>query len=330
MKYEYLGKSGLLVSKLCLGTRNFGEHIDEEASFQIMDRAYELGLNFWDCADCYGGWDGTGDTETIVGKWFAKNPNKRDEIVMSTKVWMNMPGDKEWDIEPLFSGHINGYRVRKHLEASLRRLQTDHIDLYIIHHNDRAAHWDDVWASMQAAYNQGKIIYCGTSNFAARDLVEAQAAAEKRQFFGIVSEQHKYNLLTRQAELEVLPAAKRMEIGIMLYSPLEGGLLGGHALTPGRSGRSAAAAKNLNEAQIAQLRAYSILCKELGEPEAIVAIAWELRNPAVTSPIVGPRNVAQLEETLRAVELELPDDFCKKIDEIFPGPGAEAPRAYSW
>lgn len=185
-----------------------------------------------------------------------------------------------------------------------------------------------LWGAFQTAVNQGKIGYVGSSNFAGWDIAVAQGEAKARGLIGLISEQHKYNLLCRLPELEVLPASKSLGLGVIPWSPLDGGLLAGNALRGGAGRRSGD--MNRVEKHRSQLEAYKGLCDELGEREDIVSLAWLLANPAVTAPIIGVRTLEQFERSLRAVELELDESTMKRIDEIFPGPGGDAPRAYAW
>ncbi|MBB3129110.1 aryl-alcohol dehydrogenase-like predicted oxidoreductase [Paenibacillus rhizosphaerae] len=325
MKYTYLGKTGLKVSRLCLGTMNFGPSTEEKEAFKIMDAALDAGVNFFDTANVYGGNDHRGWTEEIIGRWFAQGGGRREKVVLATKVYGNM---EHPIVDPNEQGGLSAYKIRRHLEGSLRRLQTDHIELYQMHHVDRNVSWDELWNAFQTHQNQGKIGYVGASNFAGRDLVKAQYEAEKRGLLGLVSEQHKYSLLCRLPELEVLPAAEEHGIGVIAWSPLDGGVLGGN-LNPKEGSRTARQTERLEKLR-PQLEQFSKLCKELGESEATVALAWTLVHPAMTAPIIGPRTLEQFEQTLRVVELELSEDVLARLDEIFPGPGGEAPRAYAW
>jgi aryl-alcohol dehydrogenase-like predicted oxidoreductase len=328
MKYTYLGRTGLKVSRLCLGTMNFGSRTDEKESFAIMDRALDGGINFFDTANVYGGKDHSGRTEEILGKWFAQGGNRRERVVLATKVYGDMQDANDG---PNGARGLSAYKIRRHIEASLRRLKTDHVELYQMHHIERHATWDEVWGAFEALVNQGKAYYIGASNFGARHLAYAQAAAEKRSFLGLVSEQHKYNLACRLPELELLPAALELGLGVIPWSPLGGGLLSGNVLKPVQgSERAALAAQNLDAAKKTQLENYSKLCAEAGESESNIALAWLLHQPAVTAPIIGPRTLEQFENSLKAVDIELSAELLKKLDDIFPGPGGYAPEAYAW
>ncbi|MBV9130824.1 MAG: aldo/keto reductase [Verrucomicrobia bacterium] len=330
MEHRRLGKHGVLVSNICLGTMNFGWHTPQKESFQIMERALELGINFFDTADVYG-WGGEqGDTEEILGRWFAQGGGRRDAVVLATKVF-NPVRRKANRAEPNTDGRsLSAYKIRKHSEGSLRRLQTDHIDLYQMHHVDRDCRWDEIWQAFEQLGNQGKVVYVGSSNFAGWDIATACQEASKRGLMGLSSEQSIYHLNNRMVELEVIPACRHYGLGLIPWSPLGGGLLGG-ALEKLEGGRRASEEflEEINKSRT-KLEQYEALCKEVGEAPAAVALAWLLHNPAVTAPIIGPRTIEQLETTLHATEIRLDETTLKKLDEIFPGPGGEAPKAYAW
>src|ERR1700688_3405017 len=237
IEHKRLFRSGVFVSNICLGTMNFGWHTAQEESFKIMDRALELGINFFDTADVYGRGGEQGDTEEILGRWFAQGGGRRDAVILATKVF-NPVKRKANLAEPNTDGRsLSAYKIRKHSEGSLKRLQTDHIDLYQMHHVDRDCPWDETWQAFEQLGNQGKVVYVGSSIFAGWDIATAPAA---------------------------------------------------------------------------------------------VALAWLLHNPIVTAPIIGPRTIGQLESALRATEITLAEETLKRLDEIFPGPGGEAPEAYAW
>jgi len=326
MKYARLGRSGLKVSKLCLGTMNFGVDTDEKEAFRIMDAALDAGINFFDTANIYGWGKNAGRTEEIIGRWFAQGGGRREKVVLATKFYGDMSDETDG---PNSEAGLSAYKLRRHLEGSLKRLQTDHIELYQMHHVDRNVSWDELWEAFGVAIHQGKIGYVGSSNFAGRDLVKAQYEAKASRTLGLVSEQHKYSLLCRLPELEVLPAAEELGIGVIAWSPLDGGLLSGHALRPVEGSKRAGNPERV-ERHRAQLEAFGALCRDIGESDANVALAWTLVHPAMTAPIIGPRTLGQLEGALRVVDLELSDDVLKRIDEIFPGPGGSAPQAYAW
>jgi NDP-hexose C3-ketoreductase / dTDP-4-oxo-2-deoxy-alpha-D-pentos-2-ene 2,3-reductase len=330
MEYTQLGRSGLSVSRLVLGTMNFGPETSEEDSHAIMDRAHEHGINFFDTANVYGWQKGEGITEQIIGRWFAKGGGRREKTVLATKLYGSM-GD--WPNETFLSA----LNIRRAADESLRRLQTDHIDLYQMHHVDRNTPWDEIWEAFSVLRQQGKVLYFGSSNFAGWHLAQAQEAARSRHFLGLVSEQSIYNLMTRWVELEVLPAARHYGIGVIPWSPLHGGLLGGvlrkqreGGASRSTSGRSADALEKYRD----RIEGYEKLSADLGADPADLGIAWLLHQEGVTAPIIGPRKREQLDGSLRAVDLKLEQETLDKLDELFPAPGPNgskpAPEAYAW
>ncbi|MDC0746398.1 aldo/keto reductase [Polyangium mundeleinium] len=323
MQYTRLGRTALKVSRLCLGTMNFGPQTSEEDSFRIMDRAHDLGINFFDTANVYGWKKGEGWTEQILGRWFAQGGGRREKTVIATKVYGGM-GD--WPN----TSRLSALHIRRACEESLQRMKTDHIDLYQMHHVDRDAPWDEIWQAMEVLVQQGKVIYVGSSNFAGWHIAQANEAAKSRHFLGLVSEQSLYNLIDRTIELEVIPACQHYGLGLIPWSPLKGGILGG-ALKKEREGRLATdfAQKNLAKHR-EKLEQFEALAAALGKPAADVGLAWLLAQPAVTGPIIGPRTIEQLDGTVRALDLKLDEATLKKLDEIFPGPGGAAPEAYAW
>ena len=330
VQHKRLGGHGALVSNLCLGTMNFGWVTDEAESFRIMDRALELGINFFDTADVYGWGVQHGTTEEIIGRWLAQGGGRRDAVILATKVYSPVKR-KDNRPEPNADGRgLSAVKIRKHCEASLQRLQTDWLDLYQMHHVDRACPWDETWQAFDVLRQQGKVVYVGSSNFAGWDIATACQEAARRGISGLVSEQSLYNLDSRMIELEVIPACRHYGLGLIPWSPLGGGLLGG-ALGKLRAGRRTEehVAKQV-EKHRGRLERYEALCDELGEQPGAVALAWLLHNPAVTAPIIGPRTLEQLENTVRATEIVLAEDVLKRLDEIFPGPGGAAPEAYAW
>src|SRR5690349_12439539 len=280
MNYTHLGRTGLKISRLVLGTMNFGELTDEATGFAVMDEALDAGINFFDTADVYGGPQrpdmekGFGISEEIIGRWLVKGA-RRERIVLATKVY-----------QPMGTGandrHLSAYHIRHACEASLRRLKTDHIDLYQMHHVDRATPWEEIWQAFEQLIREGKITYVGSSNFAGWDIATAQLTATSRNLLGLASEQSLYNLTQRTIELEVIPALRHFGIGLIPWSPIGMGLLGGvlRKVTEGR--RATPVLQAQIEARHPQLKAYEALCAELGESPALVALAWLLHNPAVT------------------------------------------------
>ncbi|MGW0423387.1 aldo/keto reductase [Streptomyces sp. NPDC003015] len=323
MEYTHLGRSGLRVSRLCLGTMNFGVHTEEKDAHRILDAALDAGINFVDTADLYGWPDRPGLTETVIGNWLAQGGGRRERIVLATKVYSDMG---EWPNE----GGLSALHIRRAVDASLRRLRTDHIDLYQMHHVDRETPWEEIWQAMELLVAQGKITYVGSSNFAGWHLAQAQETAVARHFLGLVSEQSHYNLLERTVELEVVPAARRYGIGLLPWSPLHSGLLGG-VLGDERRGirRTVARAAAALRTRRAQIQAYEDFAADLGQEPGHVALAWLLANPVVTAPVVGPRTLEQLHSAVAALDLTLEQKALIRLDEIFPG-HRPAPEAYAW
>ena len=326
MDYTQLGRTGLQVSRLCLGTMNFGPETDEADAFAIMDRALDEGINFFDTANVYGGWGKSnrkGATEEIVGRWFAQGGGRREKVVIATKVYGNM-GD--WPNE----GRLSARHIKQAVEDSLRRMQIETIDLYQMHHIDRNTPWEEIWQAMEQLVTQGKVLYVGSSNFAGWHIAQANEAARARHFLGLVSEQSLYNLDARMIELEVVPACLEYGLGLIPWSPLGGGLLGGVLKKIEEGRRASDRMQQRIEEKREQIQAYEDFCAELGEEPAAVALAWLLHQPVVTAPIIGPRTMEQLTSaSLRAVDLKLEDETLKKLDEIWPG-YRPAPEHFAW
>jgi aryl-alcohol dehydrogenase-like predicted oxidoreductase len=323
MDYVSLGRTGLKVSRLCLGTLNFGGLTNEADSFKIMDQSLENGINFFDTANVYGGKLGEGLSEQIIGRWLAQGNGRREEIVLATKVFGRTgegPNDRR----------LSAYHIRRACEESLKRLQTDHIDLYQMHHIDRETPWEEIWQAMEILVQQGKILYSGSSNFSGWQIAQAQGTARERNFLGLVSEQSLYNLSSRIIELEVIPACRAFGLAILPWSPLGGGLLGGilEKRSPGR--RNSERLLDVIEKHRGQLEAYETICKENNLLPAEVALGWVLKNPDITSVIIGPRTEVQLSESFNALEINISDALTAQLDQIWPGPGGEAPEAYAW
>jgi len=349
MKYAHLGRTGLTVSRLCLGTMNFGSQTPETDASAIMDKALDLGINFFDTANIYGFKIHRGLTEEIIGRWLAQGGGRREQIVLATKVYAitgSGPNDRG----------LSAYHIRRACEDSLRRLQTDHLDLYFMHHVDRGeptpvgrkmfeqtvavedlhrprhlkgdTPWEEIWQAMDVLVTQGKILYTGSSNFAGWNIVQANERSAARDSLGLVCDQSLYNLTQRTVELEVIPVCREYGLGLVPWSPLAGGLLAGAPKEP-NGGRRAGLTEKYKSLQT-QLDAFESLCGRLGETPANVALAWLLHNPVVTGPIIGPRTIEQLTGSVRALEIELDDETLGELDFIWPGPGGEAPQAYAW
>ncbi|WP_411141433.1 aldo/keto reductase [Streptomyces sp. x-80] len=332
MEYTQLGRTGLKVSRLVLGTMNFGPQTNEADSHTIMDAALDAGVNFFDTANVYGWGENKGRTEEIVGSWFAKGGGRRDRTVLATKVYGNMSadGDQVWPNDD----KLSALNIRRAVDASLQRLGTDHIDLYQFHHVDRSTPWEEIWQAMDVLVQQGKILYAGSSNHAGWHIARANETAARRGSYGLVSEQCLYNLAERRAEMEVIPAAEGYGLGVIPWSPLHGGLLGG-ALRKEREGGGTRSTTGRSADTLAdpavrtKIQAYEDLVAKHGLEPGEVALAWLLTRPGVTGPIVGPRTADQLTSALRAVGLTLPAELLGSLDEIFPGPGP-TPEAFAW
>lgn len=340
MEYTSLGRTGLKVSRLCLGTMNYGPQASESESHAQMDKALELGINFFDTADVYGAKQGAGVTEQIVGNWFSQG-ERREKVILATKVFGGMEIDPR---DQTLKRGLSAAKIRRACENSLQRLKTDYIDLYQMHHISRKTPWDEIYQAFEVLVQQGKILYVGSSNFAGWHIADAIHLARNRNFLGLVSEQSKYNLLCRLPELELLPAAKSFGLGFIPWSPLAGGMLGGvlqkEKAEVGR--RSGEYTEKEIEKIRPQLEKWEAFCEHLGEKPADVALAWTLHNPAVTAPIMGPRTMEQLTTSVRALEIKLDDAMLKALDHIFPGPrgvveggtsdwtSQAGPEAYSW
>ena len=320
MQYKNLGRTALKVSRLCLGTMNFGTQTNEKDSFGIMDHALELGINFWDTANVYGGKKGEGVTEQILGRYFAQGGGRREKVVLATKVYGDM-GD--WPNTSLLSA----LHIRRACEESLRRMQTDYIDLYQMHHVWREAPWEEIWQAMELLVAQGKVVYVGSSNFAGWHIVQANEAAKRRNFLGLVSEQCHYNLFTRTVERDLLPACEAYGVGVIPWSPLGGGMLAGVLDRP-TVGRRADSVKHMEEHR-AKLEPWEALCRKAGEKPADVALAFLLANPAITAPIIGPRTLEQVNGALRALEIEITKELRAEIDAIFPAL-RPSPEGHAW
>ncbi|MGA8206787.1 MAG: aldo/keto reductase [Candidatus Dormiibacterota bacterium] len=323
MKYTHLGRSGLLVSQLCLGTMNFGTLATEQEAHRIMDRALELGINFFDTANAYGRSIRFGLTEEIIGRWFAQGGERRDKVVLATKLYAS---SSDWPND----GRLSARSIRRACEASLTRLQTDHLDLYQMHHIDRQTPFEEIWEAFEVLRQQGKVIYVGSSNFAGWHIAKAQEQARQRHYMGLISEQSLYNLLTREVELEVLPACRDYGLGLIPWSPLASGILGG-ALQKQQAGRRS---EQHNQDRVEELRsqleAYEAFCRERGDEPALVALGWLLHQDGVAAPIIGPRTIEQLDSANEAIDVRLNKRDLEQLDQIFPGPGGPAPEAYAW
>lgn len=321
MPYTALGSSGAQVSRLVLGTMNFGRVTDEAESFAILDRARDAGINVIDTANTYGTPRFEGATESLLGRWFAARPGARESIVLATKVfgpvhpWPN-------------GGGLSAVSIGRAVEESLRRLGTDHIDLYQFHHIDRNVRWEELWQAVDRLIQQGKVTYLGTSNFPGWSLVQGNLPRRLAFLPGTVTEQSLYNPVVRGIEREVIPAAEQVGVKIIPWSPLHGGLLSGAAPADRVRSLEGIAAERREELA-ARVDAFAELAREIGSSAPELALAWLLHQPQVLGPIIGPRTPEQLETALRAVSLALDAATLDRVDEIFP-PVGPAPESYAW
>jgi aryl-alcohol dehydrogenase-like predicted oxidoreductase len=321
-----LGSTGLQVGPLALGSVNFSWLTDEADSFRILDAAFERGANLLDTSDNYN----AGQTEALLGRWFAQGGGRREKTVLASKVYS---APMEWGspdpvkrtgswVGPNQKG-LSAKHIREACEASLKRLNTDYLDLYQMHHVDRGVRWEEVWQAFEVLIAQGKVLYVGSSNFAGWHIAQAQETARARNFLGLAAEQSVYSLMRRTVELEVLPACAAYGMAFLPYSPLAAGALAGKP-QENTAGRRAFVRQNPATDE------YNALCERIGHPPADVALAWLAGRPGVTAPIVGPRTLEQFEANLAAVEIKLDEATLAELDRIFPGPGGPAPEAYAW
>ncbi len=321
MLYRQLGRSGLRISELCLGTMNFGSRTPATDAFDILSRATDAGINFIDTADQYGGSAGVGTTEAIIGQWLAEDKSRRDKLVIATKVHEPMSADTN-------DRGLSARHIQMACDASLQRLGVDHIDLYQMHHIDRNTPIEEIWQAMDRLFQQGKITYVGSSNFPGWAIARANEKAIAQQKLGLIAEQGLYNLIERRAELEVLPACQEYGLGLIPWSPLAGGLLAGKT-GDNQGRRQSEGMQNAMLERAEQLGKFQALCAELAQPPSCIALAWLLHQPGVAATIVGPGSVSQLETVLGVPDIQLSNATLASIDEIFPPCGA-APEAYAW
>lgn len=333
MEYVHLGRSGLLVSRLGLGTLGFGPEISHPDAHVLMDRAHEHGINLIDTSNVYGHKHGDDWSEEVIGRWFASGGGRRDRTVIATKVF---EPQSDWPND----GRLSALHIRKACDASLTRLKTDRIDIYQMHHIDRSTPWEEIWEAMEVLRNQGKILYVGSSNFAGWHVAQAQASAAERHFFGLISEQSLYNLMTRDIERELLPAAQAYGVGVLVWSPLNRGMLGGilerertGTLPENFNGTSVSGPTRGNAALLEKFRTrlerFERLSTNIGAKPSQVALAWLLSRPGVSAPIVGPVDLQQLDDAVASLDVVLDEAVLTELDDIFPG-YLTAPEDYAW
>ena len=314
MDYTHLGRTGLRVSRLCLGTMNFGPVTTPEDSFAIMDRAHEHGINFFDSANVYGWGENRGWTERIVGDWFAQGGGRRERTVIATKLYGDM-GD--WPNE----GKLSALNIRRACDASLARLQTDYIDLYQMHHVDRATPWDEIWEAMEVLRQQGKILYVGSSNFAGWQVVDAEWTARTNDLERFISAQNEYSWLERGIESALVPALEHYGIGLLPYFPLASGLLTGkyhRGQAPAPGSRIAAWGREslLTDAMFDVVEGLSAFAAARGASLLDLAIGGLAARPAVSSVIAGATSPGQIAANVAAGQWRPSAEDLVELDEL--------------
>ena len=317
MEYRALGRTGVQVSRLCFGTMSFGGDADEAVSRAMFLRCREAGINFFDCADVYAG----GKSETLLGKFMA---GSRDELVIATKAHFGTGP------APTARGS-NRYHLVRAVEASLKRLNTDRIDILYLHHFDQGTALDDSLKSLELLVTQGKILYPAASNFSAWQTMRALGIAERNGWAPLACLQPMYNLAKRQAEVEILPMAIEMGVGVCSYSPLAGGLLTGKYQSDDAQGRLKTNAmyklrygERVNQEIALGL---SALAREIGQHPASVAVAWVATHPGITAPILGARNLEQLEPSLKALDVGMTPELRERVSQLSPAPAPANDRS---
>ena len=322
MEYRNLGRTGAQVSALCLGCMMFGRRTEPDASYAIIDRALDAGINFLDTANVYG----RGSSEEVTGEALKRN-GKRARVILATKVHGSMADD-----DPNAQGNSRVHIIEQ-CEASLRRLQTDHIDLYQLHRPDRHIAIDETLRAMDDLIRSGKVRYIGTSNFGAWQTVESLWASKELGLNRFVSDQSPYNLADRRMEREQIPMAMTYGIAVIPWSPIAGGLLTGkyrrgqpdpddsryaHETDPSRRRRFSPGLFDLVDG-------LQPIAADKGVPLSQFAMAWVRQQPGVTAPIMGPRTMEQLEDNLLSLDVEITDEDRSRVDEVIPPGGNVAP-----
>lgn len=314
-----IGRSGLRVSPVCLGTANFGHVTDAPTAHRMLSRALAEGVFFLDTADIYNREELENPSEVIIGRWFGEDRARRQRVVLATKVY-GVTGEGAND------RGLSARHIRLACEESLRRLRTDWIDLYILHHVDRTVHWEETLDALERLKTEGKILYYGTSNFAAWQLTGLHLTACVRNMFGPISEQSPYSLARREVESEVLPACRHQGIGFLAYSPLAEGLLAGPDAGTRRT-RPTTAKRRAQNAK--RLDVWHECCRNHGLAPSAAALGWVMSQPDVTAAVIGPRTEEQLDDAIAAASVPPDAALLEAIAAEWPGPGV-APEAYAW
>ena len=311
MKYKDLGTTGIKVSSLCMGTMTFGNEADEKTSESIFNRCREVGINFFDCANVYAG----GKSEEILGKLIR---GIRDEIVLTTKFYGKVGDDVN-------AKGASRYHIRQAIEASLKRLQTDHVDVYFVHHFPEGIPLEVVLGNLNDLIRQGKILHIGASNFAAWQFEKALGISLNKGWNRVEVIQPMYNLVKRQAEVEILPMAQAENLGVITYSPLGGGLLTGK-YSEDRKNEGRISTNTMYQARYGENENFQTAAKfvefanQNGFDPAALAVAWVASYPAVTAPIIGARNLEQLEGSLKSLEINMTTDLRQTISSFSQQP----------
>jgi aryl-alcohol dehydrogenase-like predicted oxidoreductase len=308
MKYKVLGKTGVLVSELCLGTMSFGSEADEAESTRLFNRCREAGINFFDCSNNYG----AGRAEEILGKLIS---DCRDNVIITSKVSQRVGAD----MNALGSSRRH---IMLAVEQSLSRLKTDHIDIYFIHHFDPLTDMSETLRALDDLVRQGKVLYLGVSNWAAWQIAKALGISEKNVLARFECIEPMYNLLKRQAEVEILPLAESEKIGVIAYSPLAAGLLSGKYSKSVKPSVGRIIEKNQYSKRYSSPLYYEIVerfthfAQELGVNPVTLAISWVKSHPAITAPIIGARSITQLESSLAAAEFNMEPEIYERISNL--------------
>ncbi len=319
MDYKFLGNTGIRVSALCFGTMSFGDEADEAMSASMFKRCRDAGINFFDCANGYAG----GRSEEILGKLMA---GSRDELIITSKVYFPVGADVN-------ARGASRRHIMQSIEGSLRRLKTDHLDIYFIHHFDDYTPLEDTLRALDDLVQDGKILYPAASNFAAWQVAKSLGISARQGWAPFTCLQPMYNLVKRQAEVELLPMAQSEGLGVIPYSPLGGGLLTGKYTRTSRPPSGRLVESNMYMARYKDDWVYDVaerfteFAQSHGYEPAGLAVAWVGSHPAVTAPIIGSRNLTQLEGSLKALEIEMTPELRAEISALSPEPPPATDRS---
>jgi aryl-alcohol dehydrogenase-like predicted oxidoreductase len=310
MEYKLLGNTGVKVSQLCMGTMTFGKEADKTASEAIFRRCREVGINFFDCANSYAG----GESERILGELIQ---DCRDEVIITTKVFNRVGAD-------INAAGTSRRHIRTSVEQSLKRLKTDYIDLYFLHHFDNDTDMEDSLHALDDLVRQGKILYPGASNYAAWQIMKARAISRREGWSPFRCIEPMYNLLKRQAEVEILPMAASEKLGVITYGPLAGGLLTGKYMQVASTGRfieNKKYPKRYGDASNQEtVKKFTQFAEDHGYRTAALAVAWVSYHLAVTAPVIGARSTEQLDDSLKALEIDMTPELYQEIGGLSVAP----------